>query len=79
MVSTAAFRLKSTQANAEDEDLELRPDPNDDVKSIMIESEKFGGYLSKILGAKVYEAAVETELQGAENLSKVRKAKLNSH
>ena len=30
------------------------------------------GYLSKILNARVYEAAIETELQEAKNLSTVR-------
>ena len=30
------------------------------------------GYLSKILNARVYDAAVETELQEAKNLSAVR-------
>jgi hypothetical protein len=30
------------------------------------------GYLSKILNARVYEAAIETELQEAKNLSMVR-------
>lgn len=30
-------------------------------------------YLSRILNAKVYEAAVETELQEAQNLSTVRR------
>jgi hypothetical protein len=29
------------------------------------------GYLSKILNARVYEAAIETELQEAKNLSSV--------
>lgn len=77
--STAAFRLKSTQAEVHDQDLEMTPDPYGDVKSIMLESEKFGGYLSKILSAKVYDAAVETELQEAENLSKVCKQKPSSH
>jgi len=30
------------------------------------------GYLSKILNARVYDAAIETELQHAKNLSAVR-------
>ena len=30
------------------------------------------GYLNKILNAKVYDVAIETELQHAKNLSKVR-------
>jgi hypothetical protein len=32
------------------------------------------GYLSKILNARVYEAAIETELQEAHNLSAVRRS-----
>ena len=34
-------------------------------------SQKLCGYLGKILNAKVYDVAVETELQHAKNLSQV--------
>lgn len=37
------------------------------------------GYLSKILNARVYEAAIETELQEAKNLSTVRSLVSTSH
>jgi hypothetical protein len=36
------------------------------------------GYLSKILNARVYDAAIETELQEAKNLSTVRIAKAST-
>ena len=38
----------------------------------MGESIDEGGYLGRILNARVYDVAVETELQHAKNLSKVR-------
>jgi hypothetical protein len=40
---------------------------------VMLDSkEHVVGYLSKILNARVYDAAIETELQLAKNLSTVR-------
>ena len=59
--STTTLRRKSTAAsvvNDEEvtENVELTTD----------------GYLGKILNAKVYDAAIETELQHAKNLSEVR-------
>lgn len=44
----------------------------DGTEAVLLNSKEHAvGYLSKILNAKVYEAAIETELQHAENLSKV--------
>jgi hypothetical protein len=41
-------------------------------KPILLNSKEHAvGYLSKILNARVYEAAIETELQDAKNLSTV--------
>jgi hypothetical protein len=42
------------------------------TKPILLNSKEHAiGYLSKILNAKVYEAAIETDLQHAKNLSAV--------
>ncbi len=52
-------------------------DSNERVKQpILLNSKEHAvGYLSKILNARVYDAAIETELQEAKNLSSVRKPK----
>lgn len=43
-------------------------------RPILLNSQEHAvGYLSRILNARVYEAAIETELQEAKNLSSVRK------
>lgn len=52
-----------------------RDDPtyNVDDKPVLLNSKEHAvGYLSRILNARVYEAAIETELQHAKNLSAVR-------
>lgn len=71
--SATTFRFKSTQASLDEGgDLGPRPDTGGETSSLLMPSEKYPvGYLSKILSAKVYDAAVETELQEAENLSSV--------
>ena len=44
-----------------------------DSKPVLLNSKEHAvGYLSRILNARVYEAAVETDLQEAKNLSAVR-------
>jgi hypothetical protein len=49
------------------------PDFNAETTPILLNAnEHVVGYLSKILNARVYDAAIETELQHAKNLSTVR-------
>ena len=49
------------------------PDNNATEQPVLLNSkEHVVGYLNRILNARVYEAAVETDLQYAENLSEVR-------
>jgi hypothetical protein len=44
-----------------------------DAKPVLLNAKEHAvGYLSKILNARVYEAAIETDLQEAKNLSNVR-------
>ena len=48
------------------------PTYNTDTKPILLNSKEHAvGYLSRILNARVYEAAIETDLQHAKNLSAV--------
>ena len=45
----------------------------DDSKPVLLNAKEHAvGYLGKVLNARVYEAAIETELQEAKNLSAVR-------
>ena len=83
---TNRFKSTSAQ-EAEDEYLERKDGVATDVVSFPVSSgdsddtesqpillnasEHAVGYLSRILNARVYEAAVETELQEAKNLSAV--------
>jgi hypothetical protein len=46
-------------------------DKEDSVPVLLNSKEHAVGYLSKILNARVYDAAIETELQEAKNLSSV--------
>lgn len=58
-----------------------RDDPtyNADEKPVLLNSKEHAvGYLSRILNARVYEAAIETELQHAKNLSAVRCESMSS-
>jgi hypothetical protein len=49
------------------------PAYNAELKPVLLNPrEHVVGYLSKILNARVYDAAIETELQHAKNLSAVR-------
>lgn len=49
------------------------PTYNTDIKPVLLNSKEHAvGYLSRILNARVYEAAIETDLQHAKNLSAVR-------
>lgn len=59
LASHSTRRYKSTAAISPDEE------------PVMGESLDEGGYLGRILNAKVYDVAVETELQHAKNLSVV--------
>jgi hypothetical protein len=45
--------------------------PEEKLPVLLNAQEHAVGYLSKILNARVYEAAIETELQEAKNLSSV--------
>jgi hypothetical protein len=47
-------------------------DNSDSMPVLLNAKEHAVGYLSRILNARVYEAAIETELQEAKNLSTVR-------
>jgi hypothetical protein len=48
------------------------PTYNSDTKPVLLNSKEHAvGYLSRILNARVYEAAIETDLQHAKNLSAV--------
>lgn len=49
------------------------PTYNSDTKPVLLNAKEHAvGYLSRILNARVYEAAIETDLQHAKNLSAVR-------
>jgi hypothetical protein len=51
------------------------PAYNSELKPVLLNpKEHVVGYLSKILNARVYDAAIETELQHAKNLSAVSQA-----
>ena len=51
------------------------PSYNAELKPVLLNpKEHVVGYLSKILNARVYDAAIETELQHAKNLSAVSQA-----
>lgn len=53
------------------------PTYNTDTKPILLNSKEHAvGYLSRILNARVYEAAIETDLQHAKNLSAVSNVRL---
>lgn len=48
------------------------PDYNTETKPVLLNAKEHAiGYLSRILNARVYEAAIETDLQHAKNLSNV--------
>ena len=48
------------------------PDYNTETTPVLLNSKEHAiGYLSRILNARVYEAAIETDLQHAKNLSAV--------
>ena len=67
--TTKAF--KSTTAVV-DEVIEF-PDSVEESKPVLLNSKEHAvGYLSKVLNARVYDAAIESELQHAKNLSAVR-------
>ena len=49
------------------------PSYNSETQPVLLNSKEHAvGYLSRILNARVYEAAIETDLQHAKNLSAVR-------
>jgi hypothetical protein len=52
------------------------PTNKESVPVLLNSKEHAVGYLSKILNARVYDAAIETELQEAKNLSTVRKTRI---
>jgi hypothetical protein len=62
----AAFEVVSFPAGSRDS-------KQVDSKPVLLNAKEHAvGYLSKILNARVYEAAIETDLQEAKNLSSVR-------
>jgi hypothetical protein len=74
-----AARSKSTQPQHDHDDTKEYVKfpsstnlPDQEVPVLLNAKEHAIGYLSKILNARVYEAAVETKLQYAHNLSTVR-------
>lgn len=71
-LQNATHRYKSSQPA---EEIVTFPSSSAEGKEIPIllnSKEHAVGYLSKILNARVYEAAIETKLQEAKNLSLVR-------
>lgn len=66
----AAFRLKSTQRV---EEIISFPSSRNEVETpVLLNSREHAvGYLSKILNARCYDAAIETQLQEAKSLSMV--------
>jgi len=51
------------------------PTYNSETTPVLLNSKEHAvGYLSRILNARVYEAAIETDLQHARNLSAVRRS-----
>ena len=66
-----AFPTTTARSTAPTSNL-LSPDNEMEYKPIILNSKEHAvGYLSRILNARVYEAAIETELQHAKNLSAV--------
>jgi len=64
------FKSISTAADATDEASEFVSFPEQGGKPVLLNSKQHVvGYLSRILNARVYDAAVETDLQQAQNLS----------
>ena len=61
-LSAAAAAPSTSSINVKDESIPV----------LLNSKEHAVGYLSKILNARVYDAAIETELQEAKNLSSVR-------
>jgi hypothetical protein len=59
--------------SSEDAELISFPTKDGEGKPVLLNAQEHAvGYLSKILNARVYDAARETELQHAKNLSAVR-------
>lgn len=71
--SSPVKRWKSTPSYMEEvgEVVEFPASDADSTPVLLNSKEHAIGYLSKILNARVYEAAIETDLQRAENLSAV--------
>jgi len=69
-LSASSRRYKSSSAAAEQEEVIEFPTADGGTEPVLLNSKEHAvGYLSRILNAKVYEAAVETDLQHAKNLS----------
>ena len=61
------------EASSDTSEMVSFPAVDNESKPVLLNSKEHAvGYLSRILNARVYEAAVETELQSAKNLSSVR-------
>jgi len=74
--SIATTRLSATRFKSSvpaQEVVSFPSSENEEDKPILLNSKEHAvGYLSKILNARVYDAAIETQLQHAHSLSEVR-------
>jgi hypothetical protein len=67
-------------ASTEQEMVHFPSEDRDVPTPVLLNSKEHAiGYLSKILNARVYEAAIETDLQHAKNLSSVSECTRLSH
>lgn len=71
-----AIRFKSSQPVEDVVTFPSSEDPDHETPVLLNSKEHAVGYLSKILNARVYDAAIETQLQEAKNLSAVSLASL---
>jgi hypothetical protein len=70
--SLTAMRFKSTQPAEDVVKFPSSSDADHETPVLLNSKEHAVGYLSKILNARVYDAAIETQLQEAKSLSMVR-------
>lgn len=67
-----AVRHKSSQPMEEIVSFPSSSEPNHETPVLLNSKQHAVGYLSKILNARVYDTAIETQLQEAKSLSMVR-------
>jgi hypothetical protein len=68
----ASVRSKSSQPMEEIVSFPSSLEPNHETPVLLNSKQHAVGYLSKILNARVYDTAIETQLQEAKSLSMVR-------